>query len=855
MKKPFRWLENFERSLTEYNEGQKENSASHNTHFAGMTGTGKGQLSGWAKEHGIASGNLKIFEAHASQPAHLEELFQFLFPNGFLLNYDSLQNLDSVLEQFDRGAYENGEVEKQEVDKLYELLDEGEPPGQRVDKLEKLLDSNPARSLKLRLQEVLEKQQEIKNRLDQIREYGYKNNELPDTFQKSYADGLNQSFDVEVLVPISDSMPTCAVPDFFTPFAIPINDYAKQEQLEDGLEIIFGNQYQDYSRIYHKVVDDSTSFEDVKNVESLGGKKYIQQGGFQTENGEESFQVTETNIEEQQLKSFQRRFDKLFSTRGIVCSPDFEHRLRPKLKEAILGDEPDIVVLYTGFLNNDALRKFVMTYFLETYEDIIQKLKPREVSKLDKKFVVSGIEAQEWVKKSSSEGKFYIHDKVPVTQLDRMMDNCRHFNTDFWFDVKPDKVHSIILSKASDRFVTSMNEGDVDEFSWSTSFKNEYRTAIDHIPYNSLDGRYPELGYGFVYLEGTSSVPDWPLRGRKQYGHRMPTPRMCVQDPVDRFSMDDFSFFLQFDRWDSISFQDYQKQLFKEDWESNAEQYLEEEKKEKQEEQEEAEREEEMKQLRKQTAVSKLESKVEKKGEVPGNWKEMVQEIHAEMVENEVIPEDFSERKIYEYTQERREELKEEFETRRPDDIGYKQIARELVQDKEFVFGGNSKGDKQFRAEEYILEEYPEFGESAAEEVGEKAADKAVSWLQTEGLLTPSLQADVLQEGFEREVTEAFKFAEFDSLEDDGDVEREQGSSSESNTQNSIEGDVDEEPEELEDDGYREVKITSPVPEFTGTDLETYGPFEEGEVVEVPVENAEILENRGNAVRPEAAET
>ncbi len=843
-------MENFERSLTEYNEGQKENSASHNTYYAGKTGTGKGQLSGWAKEHGIASGNLKIFEAHASQPAHLEELFQFLFPNGFLLNYDSLEILDSVLEQFDRGAYESGDVEKQEVEELYQLLEDGHPE-RRVDKLEELLRENPARSLKLRLQEVREKQEEIRQRIRQLREYGYKNNDLPDTFQKSYADGLNRRFDIEVLVPISDSMPTCDVPDFFTPFAIPINDYAEQEQLEDGLKIIFGNQYQDYSRIYNKVVDDSTSFEDVKNVESLGGKKYIQQGSFADG---ESFQVTETNIEDQQLKSFQRRFDKLFSTRGIVCSPDFEHRLRPKLKDAILGDEPDIVILYTGFLNNEALRKFVITYFMETYEDIIQKLKPREVSKLDRKFIVSGIEAQEWVKENSRESKFYVHDKVPVTQLDRMMDNCRHFNTDFWFDVKPDKVHDIILSKASDRFATSMNEGDVDEFSWSNELKKEYRKAINHIPYNSLDGKYPELGYGFVYLEGTRSIPDWTLRGRKQYGHRMPTPRMCVQDPVDRFSMeDDWSFFLQFDRWDSISFQDYQRQLFKQDWESNAEPYLEEEKKkEQQKEQEEQEREEEMKQLRKNTAISKLEAKVEKRGEVPGEWKEMVQEIHSEMVADDVIPEDFSDRKIYEYTQERREELKEEFETRRPDDITYKQIAKELVQDKEFVFGGNSKSDKQFRAEEYILEEYPEFGESAAEEVGRKAADKAVSWLQTEGLLNDSLHAEIKRSEFEQRISEAFKFAEFESVEGKSSG-RDEGSSLESDTQDTVqEGDVDEDsPEGQSDSAYREVKITDSIPEFTGNDLEDYGPFDEGDVARIPSENAEILMNRGQAVPAE----
>ncbi|MFB6291860.1 MAG: hypothetical protein ABEI58_00535, partial [Candidatus Nanohaloarchaea archaeon] len=55
-----------------------------------------------------------------------------------------------------------------------------------------------------------------------------------------------------------------------------------------------------------------------------------------------------------------------------------------------------------------------------------------------------------------------------------------------------------------------------------------------------------------------------------------------------------------------------------------------------------------------------------------------------------------------------------------------------------------------------------------------------------------------------------------------------------------------------EDDGDAVVvEITSEVPEFMGTDLETYGPFEEGEEAEVPKENAEILINRGNAEKAE----
>lgn len=72
---------------------------------------------------------------------------------------------------------------------------------------------------------------------------------------------------------------------------------------------------------------------------------------------------------------------------------------------------------------------------------------------------------------------------------------------------------------------------------------------------------------------------------------------------------------------------------------------------------------------------------------------------------------------------------------------------------------------------------------------------------------------------------------------------------------------VEEEQEEIEEEdtveedddegGYEKLEITSEVPEFMGTDLETYGPFEEGDEVEVPEENAEILVNRGSAERIE----
>nr|EGQ39954.1 MAG: hypothetical protein J07AB56_06820 [Candidatus Nanosalinarum sp. J07AB56] len=56
-----------------------------------------------------------------------------------------------------------------------------------------------------------------------------------------------------------------------------------------------------------------------------------------------------------------------------------------------------------------------------------------------------------------------------------------------------------------------------------------------------------------------------------------------------------------------------------------------------------------------------------------------------------------------------------------------------------------------------------------------------------------------------------------------------------------------EQKEEETREGYESVLIKQDVPEFMGTDLESYGPFEQGEKVDLPEENAEILKNRGSA--------
>lgn len=50
-------------------------------------------------------------------------------------------------------------------------------------------------------------------------------------------------------------------------------------------------------------------------------------------------------------------------------------------------------------------------------------------------------------------------------------------------------------------------------------------------------------------------------------------------------------------------------------------------------------------------------------------------------------------------------------------------------------------------------------------------------------------------------------------------------------------------------DGMARVRATTDVQEFMGTDLEAYGPFEEGEEAVVPEKNADVLQEQGKAER------
>jgi hypothetical protein len=77
-------------------------------------------------------------------------------------------------------------------------------------------------------------------------------------------------------------------------------------------------------------------------------------------------------------------------------------------------------------------------------------------------------------------------------------------------------------------------------------------------------------------------------------------------------------------------------------------------------------------------------------------------------------------------------------------------------------------------------------------------------------------------------------------------VEEEEDSSVKNDDSSESSANQDEDDSMDKDDGKVKVEFLQKTPSFMGTDLVTYGGYEEGDTARIPEDNAEILENRGN---------
>jgi len=734
----FRWTKEMENVITEYNEGERMNPTNHNITVFGKPRSGKNQLLSTLKEVGMSTENVKVIETHASQPAHLREIMGFTLPNGYFDKREcreELENLQSNLRKDpeDENGYQDASVKSSDIDRVLPKIDD---PERAVKEIKKLRNKSTNDTVDKRLGKAFSAMKSLLKKKKKMSKNVVNNKNMPKTFRDAYRKKGMRNFNVKVLSPIvsedtnnkgefMSGMPSSEeVPYFIEPFAIPVEDYAKYQDLEYGLEMIFPHNFQSYSRMYSNIVDiGDTSLADLKYAKPNSSRDYVREVTY----GDETVEILRKSQGEQSAEVFGNKWDQMIGTEGIVCSSDFEHKLRPKLKEYLLDDGVDMIVLYTGFVRNSSLRTFVMTYFVETLKSIIENLDRKESKKLVRKFWLSFLEGQEVLPRIGRGDNVGEETKIFTRMMKELMNNSGHLNMDVVIDGKPADINPMLAKKSQHNFITQM---DIDQFKKWFSFlpdktKEQITDALRNKNYRTLNqGRYyvNDLGYGFVYLGADSlqtGCPQWTSGNTSTtYGCRLPAPRLCVESELN-ISNTDWSVFIDEMGLETKTLEQYQEALFKDDWLEAEKEYIdikdekrEEMLKQKQEEQK------SKKQQRIKYAKNMLRRLVNDRGvpskadpDAPDSWKPYHSKIQDELSEVFDVGDSFGERTVQEYTEDLREELTSESEEKQEEEIDKEQVIKDIIYNKtdymvEFVRIRVGKEEKKYVVKDYLEEEH-----------------------------------------------------------------------------------------------------------------------------------------------------
>lgn len=753
---PYAWLEELEGVVSEYEPGQKENETNNHLVEIGRPRSGKNHTGFWLLEHGLRRGDTKLVEAHLQKPTHLEEILSLAFPNGFFDVQDAVDEVEQIEENMEQDRYTDRALKISEIRGCLTTLDE-DPLHEMKDDLERLVDKAENRNIRLNLERALESVERARDKIRRIHDFAGKDN-VPDTFSASYihggADQYAKGFNVKIFTPITAGIPDTDVPSqLFEPFAFPVDDYQRFNNMEEGLRVIHGDKYDTRKTIYYKTVSEGeTTFADLKNKGGLTGREAKV---HEIEYGDgEKIESSHIPLESNALTQFQRDWAKMFEEIGLVCPPGFDHNLRPKLKEVLLDDDTDVIALYTGFISSKTKRKFTITYFIETMSSIIQNLSREEAKKLDHKFHLHLLETQDIITDSSSR-KMQEQDRAFNEAILELMNDSGHYSTDFVFDVKPDEVTDFLVEKSDHVLITQADRSNLNELDLKNRLQNDIEEAMNNDLYSELPARIGgkgRHGYGFVvpgmnYVPGmrepqggsgdNAAHPGWKdaETGKKTYGCRTPCPRMTSNTPVDLGDGQDWSFFLDRLDYEGESLQKYVEELF-EAREAAEEEYVEgatEEEREKEERIKELER--ERQETRKTWMRAKMREHVGENG-VPEEWMPVAEEIRDRVVDrfsdHDDVDDDYQVQNVLRQTQDLRQELEADQEDRVDEAVTLEKVqewGRKAAETWAFVKGNTSTDAKKNWLKDQITLQ-TDLSADEAEELSERACQKALEILQ-----------------------------------------------------------------------------------------------------------------------------
>ena len=574
----WRWTDWYADIMTDYEPGQTENPENHSMLFSGLPGTSKNYNSDWFKEAQIDTGNAKAIEINAQKPTHLNELLQYALPNGYVENRRARDEVEKVAQGVEEARYDEHSLSMEQIDEYFRC----ENSVERRDKLEELISLETNGAILNRLRSAKGLQEEIIEKMSLIVNNVLQNPRMNDELQDRYRDGegLLKGYNVDIFVPISTQMPDKELPDFFVPFAVPVDAFARYKSVEWALDVVFkGKADQGYSDLYYKIVEPgNTTFTDLKMEEPDDDREYVTETRF-GQDDDDPVELVDPGDESQKLSNFQSQWSK-FNKQGVLCSSDFEYTLRERLEAKLLDDNTEFVFLYTGYISDPDVRIFVITYFVEILRDIIDSWDSKTVKEnFDFRILLGMLEAQELLKKTGRGGSGNKSHKVFADMFKEYANQFRHNGIDFIADSKPDDAHPIMRSKAGHRIVTRMNVEDfLDTFTgMKRDFREDTQTAFANSDYRNIG----KLGRGFIRID-EQDVAEWnkssgDYAGKTTYGFRLPCPKRSSDKGINE-SDEDFEVFLDElgyrEAGRTINLDDYQ-QLLKADWEESESEIIE----------------------------------------------------------------------------------------------------------------------------------------------------------------------------------------------------------------------------------------------------------------------------------------
>lgn len=323
------------------------------------------------------------------------------------------------------------------------------------------------------------------------------------------------SFPVRIYVPVSEYMPKFGYEGLIVPFTVPLDDLP-----EECIKVLCSHKSHDYAGYlseYRAFQNSGMTLPYLKlKMLEASGKGVVKERGFNKKLWTSAFKSNYG------IQQFLMKRIGILDKEGVVANSNFRFNLDKYIKQEVHSQET-IVILYLGAIKSEMVRKFIFTYFFETFKKELGKIGG---AKKPFKYIFMHNEIETFSKSTSAK------DSTPIDQLMNyylMLQNStiRHYGGEIWADCKhPELVDKNIVSMFPNKYLTKIDVKQVRVLSeyFDEIGDNEFKRYLLQTRRNGV----------FRFIDLGAKLSKWMGKNETiQYGYQLKYPRVCLDGKVD----------------------------------------------------------------------------------------------------------------------------------------------------------------------------------------------------------------------------------------------------------------------------------------------------------------------------------